>query len=281
MSKSELLEEVEEQGEKASVVYDSDGILYLSCYKYRDTDDLELIYTDFWMRIKSIEAKIWETYEIEETVIALTSKKNFRHDLTDKWKADRKAKPESEMTEKQLEAHKESKKLRELVSKVKGLMHKRMSSSAYYNVSANELTEADDTCIDLAHKGWLVVSMDSDVIHQSPTPVFNYHKKHWNWQGDNSYEDIFYSIVHTTITGGHNGSFGVKGKGKVFADKFIEEIKVGDKSLVDWSDLFSTPEEAVLNWRVADCNQVKDGVLHLHTIETIGDMFEEVIGDVF
>ncbi len=108
-----LLDGVEEQKEKRNVVYDSDGIIYLSCYKYRDTDNIELMYADFWMRIHSIEAEIWKNYAVDKFVIAITSKKNFRNDLTDKQKADRVAKPENVKTKKQLEAHREATRLKE------------------------------------------------------------------------------------------------------------------------------------------------------------------------
>ncbi len=279
--KSKLLEDVTEQKERANLVIDSDSILFLSCYALKDTGDYEAMYVDFWMRIKTIEQKVWEDYELDKIVIALTSKLNFRHGLTEKWKANRKDKDEKELTEKQIEAQREARQLKDLVKEVKGLIYKRMSKAKNRTVSANNICEADDTCIDLAHQGWLVASIDSDIIKQSPSPVFDFHKKRYRWTEGNSYEDIFYSIIHETITGGHNGKFGVAGKGKVFADKFIKQIKDGSKSLVDWVDLFPTPEEAVLNFQLIDCNQVKNNKLYLQTMESISDMFEEVVGDVF
>ncbi len=38
-----LLDDVTEQKEKRNVVYDADGIIYLSCYKQKDTENIELM----------------------------------------------------------------------------------------------------------------------------------------------------------------------------------------------------------------------------------------------
>lgn len=268
-----LLDDITEQKEKRNVVYDSDGIIYLSCYKYRETENIELMYMDFFMRLHSIEAELWKSYAIDEMVIAITSKKNFRHDLTDRWKDDRKSKPESEMTERQLESHREATKLRKYVSQVKALMAKRLPSSLLY---VNNTAEADDTFIDLCNnKGYLGVTTDSDCINQSESPIFNYHKAYWKWIHEGRHpEEIFKHIITDTITGGHNGSFGVKGKGKVFATKFIEQLETSEKGFSDWIDLFETPEDALLNYRVADCSQVIDGKLKLVSIKDISNLFD-------
>jgi len=269
-----LLDGVVEQKEKMNVVYDADGIIYLSCYKYRETANIELMYMDFFMRLHSIESELWKSYAIDKMVIAITSKKNFRHDLTDRWKADREPKPESEMTDEQLKAHKEAKLLRGYVSEVKKLLASRLKDSI---VEVNNIAEADDTFIDLCNsQGYLGVTMDSDCINQSESPIFNYHKKHWKWihQGRHQ-EDIFKHIITDTITGGHNGSFGVKGKGKVFANKFIDKLDASEKGFTDWIDLFDTPADALLNYRVADCSQVVDGKLKLVEITDIAELFEE------
>jgi len=269
-----LLGDIEEQKEKRNVVYDSDGIIYLSCYKHRDTDNIELMYADFFMRIHSIESELWKNYAIDKTVIAITSKKNFRNDLTDRWKADRQPKPESEMTDKQLEAHREATRLKEYVSKVKALLAKRLSSSI---VTVNAIAEADDTFIDLCNNhNYVGVSMDSDCINQCKSPVFNYHSKHWKWVHEGRTDiEIFKHIIFDTITGGHNGNFGIKGKGKVFANNWLEDLEKFEVGFTEWIDLFETPEDALLNYRVADCSQVVDDKLRLIEVKDIAELFEE------
>ena len=279
MGIKDLLQDVEEQKEEVNVAMDSDGILYLSCYKYQESGNIELMYVDFWKRISAIENEIWRSYKIDEVVIALTSKANFRDKLTDKWKADRKAKPESEMTEKQLKAHTIAKELRGYVAQVKALLHKRMTNSPSYEVMVDGKQEADDKVIDLAHQGWVVVAMDSDVLHQSPTAVFNYHAKHWKWEHEgNTEQEIFESIIHLTITGGHNGNFGIKGKGEVFADKFIAGLEDSADTFNEWVSLFPLPEDALMNYRLADCSQVKNNKVKLASIKSISELFDRYYG---
>jgi hypothetical protein len=251
-----------------------DGVIYLSAYRYRETGNIELMYADFWMRIHSIETEIWKHYMIDKVIISLTSKKNFRHDLTDKWKDDR-DKDTSTMNEKQLKAYTVASELKEYVSKVKALLHQRMASSEAYTVMIDSLQESDDRVIDYAHKGWLVVAMDSDIIHQCPTPVFNYHSKHWKFVHEGLDEkEIFHNIIHSTIVGGHNGDFGVRGVGKIGANKFMQQLEDGEKNFQDWIELFPLPEEALLNYQVTSCSQVRDNKLKLITIPEIADMFD-------
>jgi len=258
--------------EKVNVVHDSDGIVYLACYKHKASDDIELMYAEFFIRIANIENELWKTYELDERVIALTSSSNFRHDLTDRWKDDRKAKPIEDMTDKQLEAHTLSKKLRTNVSQVKALLVDRLGSSI---VSISQVAEADDKFIDLVNnKGYIGVAMDSDCITQARNPVFNYHGKHWKWMHEGrSDSDIFKSIIHSTLVGGHNGSFGVKGIGKKGADEFILKMELGLCGCSQWSSLFVSEEDALLNYQVADCSQVVDDKLTLLTLEDIENKF--------
>jgi len=271
-----ILDNIEEQKEKRNVVFDLDGVIFLSAYRYKNTENIELIYADLWMRIASIEAEIWKSYGVDNVVLAMTSKKNFRHDLTDKWKADR-VKDISTMNEKQLEAHTEATKLKDYVSQVKVLLNKRMASSPSYKIVVNQIAEADDTFIDLCNnQGYLGVTMDSDCINQCLSPVFNYHSKHWKWmyQGRTP-EEIFKHIITDTITGGHNGDFGVPKKGKVFAKKFIKQLESYEIGFTEWIDLFETPAEALLNYRVASCEQVVNGELKLIEMTDIIKLFEE------
>ena len=97
-----LLSDIEVQGEERNLVWDLDSMLFSVAYKYRKDLDMELAYFDLAKMIYNVEHEIWKSYQLNEIVYCLTSSRNFRDDLTDKWKADRVAKPEAEMTDKQL-----------------------------------------------------------------------------------------------------------------------------------------------------------------------------------
>ena len=281
--KSSLLEEVTEQKDSVNVIHDSDSIAYLSVFRFLDTEDVELMYADFWMRIKTIESEIWREYEVDDVIISLTSRKNFRNDLTDDWKGNRKDKDEKELTEKQIESQRKARDLSDYVAKLKRLLFERMSKSKQYRVMVDSVQESDDRMIDYMSNGWIGVSVDGDIHKQFPSGsrCFNNHKKHWCWIEANTDDDIFFHIIAETISGGHNGNTGVKGKGKVYAAKFCKELEVGDKSFTDWIDLFPTPNEALLNYRLVSLDQVKNGKLRLITIEELSEKFEMYCGDKF
>jgi len=260
--------------ESKNVVFDSDGILYLSCYKHVDSGNLELMYADFWNRIGAITNELYKTYKVEDTVIALTSDKNFRDDLTNLWKADRAAKDPSQMTEKQLQAAIKAEDLRNYVSKTKVMVLDRIPKEV---VTISEIAEADDVFIDLCNnQGYIGVAMDSDCIKQCKSPVFNYHSKHWKWVHEGLDEkSIFQHILYETIVGGHNGNFGVKGKGKVFANNFILDLVHFDDPFTQWKMLFTSDEEALLNYRVTDCSQVTNNEVTLVSLDTIEALFKK------
>jgi len=271
--KSSLLEEIQEQKESANVVYDFDSQIYLSAYRFKDTDDIELIYADCWMRLKSIESELWKQYQIDKTIIALTSKKNYRHDLTKKWKANRKPKPESEMTDKQLEAHRATLKLKTLVSATKRLFSERMTKSSNYRVIVNNQLEADDIFIYLTNqKGYIGVTIDSDCLLQTTSECFNPNK--WEWSKPNSYTDICRHILFTSIQGGHNSSgLGVKGYGVAKANKFLDSGFTFD----DYVNLFETNEDMLMNVRVSSCCQaISTDTVKLLEVTDIAEMIDEV-----
>ena len=179
------------------------------------------------------------------------------------------------MNDKQLASHREALRLRKMVSHTKVLLRERMASSPNYTIIVNNVSEADDIVIDLANReGYLVVAMDSDVINQCPTPVFNYHKKHWKWVHEGLEPDEIFRNVLRGAFMSHNGDFGVKGCGKVCVEKIIKKIEDGKFVLSDLVDKFETPEDFLLNFRLSNCNQIKKGSLELMTVNDINDGLE-------
>ena len=57
-----------------------------------------------------------------------------------------------------------------------------------------------------------------------------------------------------------------KGKGKVFAEKFVQDLMDGKKDFQDYVELFDIPENMLLSYRLCDCSQYKNGKLELATI---------------
>ena len=187
MKLTELLQDVAEQKEKRNLILDFDSIIFLSAYKYRETDNEELVYMDCCKRIYSIERECWEHYELGETRLALTSNTNFRYDIYPEYKENRKEKDES------------AEMLSQLVKRAKRLIYDRLKPI----LEVSSKVEADDICIMFATKhNYIVGAIDSDVINQCPTPVFNFHSKHWKFvhQGEDAIE-INKAILVDSIKG--------------------------------------------------------------------------------
>lgn len=261
MSLSELLQDVTEQKEKRNLVIDYDSIIFLSAYKYKDNPNSELIYMECMKRIYAIERECWEEYELDEVKIAMTSSTNFRYGLYPEYKANRAKKNE------------DAELLSKSVKEVKKLIYERLKPI----LICNSVAEADDSCVELSKQGWLVSAIDSDIIGQSRTPVFNFHSKHWKWvhQGLTEKECFTNTLVDSIKGKSKDNVKGVKGIGEAKAKSFAEELIKGNKDFNDWIDLYDTPADALLNYRLCDCSQVSNGKVNLIEIPELAKLFEE------
>ena len=137
--------------------------------------------------------------------------------------------------------------------------------------------EADDSCISYSReKDYVVAAMDSDIVGQSSTPVFNFHSKHWKWIHEGLTDrEIFLNVIKDSIKGKSKDNVkGVKGKGEKFATDFIANP---DITFNDWIELFDLPDDALMNFRLCDCRQYKNKKLELATIKSIADEFDKHI----
>jgi len=260
-----LFEDVDEREDSGKLAIDADSLLYLSCYKHREDFDIELAYFDFAGRIKAIEIEMYKKVtQVEDIKLCLTPKKNFRNDIYPEYKANRK-KVETD----------ESKQLKEYVRELKALAYKRLKKICFIN---NQI-EADDGVIMFAYKGYYVSAMDSDVVNQCPTPVFNFHAKKWKWQHEGKTDkEIFTRVLLESMKGKSKDNVkGIKGCGEVKAKEYVEQILNADKSFQDYVELFDIPEEMLLNYRLCDVSQYKNGKLELVSIEDIANKFTDYV----
>ena len=263
MSLENLLEDIDERDDKGSLAIDGDSLLFLSCYRYRDNFNLELAYFDFAGRIKQLESELYKRVnEVEDVVICLTSSTNFRYEIYPEYKDNRK-KTETD----------DSKALKDNVKELKRLIYSRIKDMCF----VSSIVEADDSVVMYSHKGYYVCAIDSDVVNQCVTPVFNFHSKHWKWEHEGLYEsDIFLRVLYESMMGKSKDNVpGISKCGKVCANKHIQSIKKCDMSFQDYVELFPLPEDMLLNYRLCDCSQYKNGKLELATIESIADKFTE------
>jgi len=270
LSLVELLTDVEGTLEERDVIFDADGILYLGCYKFRDSGNIEDMYINFWQRIKTMEMEIWKRYTIKNTIISFTSKHHFRMDLApDLYKKDREKKDVKTLTEKQAKAQAEKLKLRDFVSQVKKLCYDRRGEG--YSIMIDNKIESDDRVVDYVNnKGYLPICVDSDIKESIMTECFDYKK--WKWIDNEKTEmDINFNTIMRSIVGTHNGTKGVVGLGEVKAKEFVDKLFEGEKDFNDYVNLFPTPEDMLLNYRLVDMSQYKSGKLVMADVKGIAD----------
>jgi hypothetical protein len=259
MSLEHLLDNVTEQQEEVGLIIDFDSIIFLSAYKYTDVDDEELVYMDCCKRIYAIERECYERYTLKDTKLALTSSTNFRYDIYPEYKGNRKDKDDK------------AEKLSQLVKRAKRLIYERLKPI----LEVNSIAEADDICLDYANnKGYIVAAIDGDVVSQCVTPVFNFHHKHWKFihEGKETL-DIAKNVFIDSIKGKPKDNVkGIKGKGEVFAKKYVEELFDGKHSFNDYVELFDTPSDMLMNFRCCHMGQYNNGKLEMIGVEGIADM---------
>lgn len=289
----DLVEEAIDEREERNLIIDFDSIIFLSAYKYKDEDNEELVYMDCCKRIYGIERELFNTYIIKETKLAMTSSTNFRYELYPEYKQNRKKKDDK------------AEHLSQLVKKAKRLIYERLTPI----LVCNSVVEADDTCISYAReKDYIVAAMDSDVVNQCPTPVFNFHSKHYKLVHKGKTEqEISRAILLDSIKGKSKDNVkGVDGAGEKFttlfvsklygekidvyqrdenndikktkdgkpvkiriATKFLDILEKKNISFPDYVELFDTPADCLLQYRLCNCYQYKNNELVLSTIKDI------------
>jgi 5'-3' exonuclease len=163
--------------------------------------------------------------------------------------------------------------LKERVRELKTLVYKRIKTMCDVNV----IVEADDLVIMYANQGYLISAMDKDIIHQTPTQCFNFKK--WEWSKGLDSVEINTNRLIQSIEGDSTDNIkGVKGMGKVKAGKFVADLTSGTNTFTDYVNLFSTPEDMLMNMRLVDMHQY-NGTLTMTTVQDISDMIDTITID--
>ena len=232
-------------------------MLFLSCYKFRDDYNIEFAYMEFCKRIGAIERASYDVaMGLTEVLICFSTRKSFRHQILDTYKANR----ERNATE-------ETKVLSDRVRTLKRLIFERLKPM----IRASNVFEADDLVVQYADKGYLVASIDKDVINASQTMCFDY--KNNKWLDAKDEVDIRRWYIMQSIMGdSSDGISGVKGMGKVKAEKFVTRLFDGEAKADDYVELFETPEHCLMLNRLVRMNQYDSkGKLKLISMEEVLD----------
>lgn len=253
---SKLLADVEDREERGSVIIDADSLLFSACYQFRDKWNEEDAYMNFIERIGTIRTACYDRVaNLDDLIIAFTSKTNFRYKIYPSYKANRK------------ELDGDAKLLKERVTIIKKLVYSRLK----HIIKVSNVWEGDDICIQYADKGYMVSAFDKDVINACPTPCFNYKKGKWN-KGRTKQQIRDWYLIQTMVGDTSDGFKGAKGVGDKGATKIVDELDRGIKDFNDYIGLFDTPAECLLMNQLVRMNQYdSDGKLKLITMEEVID----------
>jgi len=232
-----------------------DSLLYSSCYLHREDFNIELAYLNFCERIGTIRTACYDkVIKLEELRIVFTTKTNFRYDLFKDYKANR----AKYATEESIELSKHTKQLKRLI-------YDRLRPIC----EASNIFEADDIVVRYSAKGWMVASIDKDVINASLTPCFNFKTGKWITASTQEEIDRWY-LIQSIAGDTSDGISGCKGYGMVKATKFVDELLLGNKTYEDYVNLFDTNEHCLLTNNLVRMNQWDDrGNLKLLIMEEL------------
>ena len=248
-----LLDDVDDREEVGSLAIDADSLLYFSAYQFREDWDIELAYMNFIERIGTIRTKAYDKVaKIEDVVICFTTKTNFRYDIYPEYKSNRK------------DASDDAKILNGYVKALKSLAWERLSKIT----DASNVFEADDLVIQYADKGYLISAFDKDVVNASPTDCYNFKTGKWI-KGKSTEEIDKWYLIQSIMGDSSDGIKGVKGIGKVGAEKFVNQLLANKKTFDDYVSLFETPADCLLMNQLVRMNQYEDGIRNTNSLKLI------------
>jgi len=243
-----------------NLVIDADSILYTSCYNSQLVNkksigvehseearkasfNIEKAYMYFCSKVARIEAMVYLRHKEEHikgewrgkpiidglvinTSLFFSPKHTFRNDLSPIYKANRKP---SEIFG---------------IGDLKKLVMERYGAIEIPNL------EADDLVITEAYE------KENDCI--------NYNE--WEWYEGLEQETIEENYIYQAILGDSTDNIkGCKGKGKAFADKFVNNA-LEPWTYESWMNLYENSEEAILQMQLIRLDQYKKGELELWSL---------------
>ena len=196
------------------LLVDADSLIFASCYKKRENPDDEKYYSNisdarnkFDEQFMSIVNHLEDKYNIDKVITFSGSKGNFRKLITPKYKANRKKQELPPLLE---EMHQFVKDHYDSIWG-HGIETDDMVARYWYNLSQ-----------EFGRDEVMIVSIDKD-YKQFPALIYNYHYKHKEILDITEDEAMFNFYEQFIIGDSADNVQYFKGKGKVFAGKWLKD----------------------------------------------------------
>tara|TARA_R110000824_G_scaffold378640_2_gene570274 strand:+ start:5331 stop:6044 length:714 start_codon:yes stop_codon:yes gene_type:complete len=226
------------------LLVDADSLIFASCYKKRENPEDEMYYTNisdsrnkFHDQFMAIVNKLEDMYNVEKVLTFSGSKGNFRKLITPQYKANRK---------------------KQELPPLLGDMHEYVKE--HYNSIWGYGVETDDMVARYWYKlskefgrdEVMIVSIDKD-YKQFPALIYNYHYKHREIL-DISIDEAMFNFYEQFIIGDSADNVQYfKGKGKVFAGKYLKNCETKYQYTRKMLELFKQEYKGKARQKFEEC----------------------------
>lgn len=175
-------------------VIDAELLIYRFAFKYKDQDRLKAACSDIAKMLKYVETKAFAS----SSIICLSDKHNFRHDIIHSYKDSRGVKPV-------------------LLHDIKQYVQDNYECKCVENLEADDLLGIYGTW----NNAYVMCSIDKD-LNQIPG-------RHYDWKQNKLYsvtlhEGDFYHMYQTLVGDNADNYFGCPGIGPVKANKYLNKF---------------------------------------------------------
>jgi len=226
------------------LLVDADSLIFASCYKKRENPEDGMYYTNisdsrnkFHEQFMAIVNKLEDMYNFEKVLTFSGSKGNFRKLITPQYKANRK---------------------KQELPPLLGDMHEYVKE--HYNSIWGYGVETDDMVARYWYKlskefgrdEVMIVSIDKD-YKQFPALIYNYHYKHREIL-DISIDEAMFNFYEQFIIGDSADNVQYfKGKGKVFAGKYLKNCETKYQYTRKMLELFKQEYKGKARQKFEEC----------------------------
>ena len=226
------------------LLVDADSLIFASCYKKREHPEDEKYYTDiadarnkFDQQFMAIVNKLEDMYSIDRVVTFSGSKGNFRKLITSKYKANRK-----------------KAELPPLLNEMHQFVKDQYDSVYGYGVETDDMVARYwfNLSREVGRDEVMIVSIDKD-YKQFPCLMYNYHYKHQVIL-DISEDEAMYNFYEQMIIGdtADNVQY-FKGKGRVFASKWLKDCETKYQYTKKMYELFKQEYRGKARQKYSEC----------------------------
>jgi 5'-3' exonuclease len=226
------------------LLVDADSLIFASCYRKRENPEDEKYYSDiadarnkFDQQFMGIVNHLEDLFNIDKVITFSGSKGNFRKLITPKYKANRK-----------------KQELPPLLNEMHQFVKDQYDSVWGYGIETDDMVARywSKLSKELGRDEVMIVSIDKD-YKQFPCLIYNYHYKHKEIL-DISEDEAMFNFYEQFIIGDSADNVQYfKGKGRVFAGKYLKDCETKYQYTRKMYELFKQEYKGKARQKFEEC----------------------------